>query len=359
MKKLLKLFLLMFVAFFCFACHKKEINIGLLIYTTGDKTVDKIVDEIQKNINPTYNLIICDAEKSQSKQNQQFLELLEDKVDLLIVNLVDRLVAQTYVEKCKSANCGIIFFNREPVETALNKYDKAYYIGTSGDIVGENQAKIIRNMFINPNYLRVIYDKNGNNAIEMVILKGEPGHQLSDNISEKCLNKLRDGNFSINILASAYGDWNRETAKEKMSEIYFDPRFLNPDGTSKIELVISTDDQMALGIIDFIFENDLQYERNGTYIMPFSIVGANMSSDSEFALNEKYIYGTITSEIPLQAQLILETMEKLLNNSTSIFNINECDANSEESKYCSKGDHFIYVTGSIICTDDHWLQYDD
>lgn len=353
MKKILYFVLILLVMSFLSGCEEKTTKIGLLLYTDTDISVQEITKQIEKNINPNYELVIYNAEKSQIKQNEQFISLLEEDVDLIVVNLVDRLAAKAYVEKCKKRDIGIIFFNREPLKEDLSTYEKSYYVGSDGEKIGIFQAEIIKNMFRNPDSMRPNYDLNHNNVIELIILKGEQNHQLSETIFEKCIENLTEVRFETDILATEYADWNRETAKEKMAEIYNDPKFKNIDGTSKIELVISNDDQMSLGIIDFIFENNLQLEKNGEYIMPFEIVGANINSESHRRINDNYIYGSITNETSLQAQIILDLIENLLNGSKLIFNYEECaELSLEETllnnyKYCKK-ENFIYVSGEIV-----------
>ena len=126
------------------SCNKKTIQVGLLLYSTNDKVVNDLTKELKKNIGEEYELIICDAEKNQGKQNKQFIDLLENECDIFIVNLVDRLAAKSFIEKCEQKNLPIIFFNREPLEEDINSYDKAYYVGSDGAKIGEKQAQIIR-----------------------------------------------------------------------------------------------------------------------------------------------------------------------------------------------------------------------
>ena len=67
----------------------------------------------------------------------------------------------------------IIFFNREPVEEDLMRWDKLYYVGgkakQSGELQGELAADFIK---VNPQA-----DRNNDGKIQYVILEGEMGHQ--------------------------------------------------------------------------------------------------------------------------------------------------------------------------------------
>ena len=346
MRRIFNILIILFILVIGASCNKKTIQVGLLLYSTNDKVVNDLTKELKKNIGTDYELIICDAEKNQGKQNKQFIDLLENECDIFIVNLVDRLAAKSFIEKCEQKNLPIIFFNREPLEEDINSYDKAYYVGSDGAKIGEKQAQIIANMFKNPMIMSPNYDLNQNKTIEMVLLKGEHGHKLSETIFEKCIENLNKIDFATKVLATEYADWDRETAKETFAKIYNDENNKNPNGSSKIELVITNDDEMSLGVIDFIFENNLQLEYKGAYVMPFEIVGVNINYMSQQAINEKYIYGSVTSENELQVQIIIDLLDHLSLGSELMFEYDECDA-IDEIMYC-KNNRFILVSGKIV-----------
>ena len=55
--------------------------------------------------------------------------LLELGCNALCVNIVDRFAASVVIDKAMAADVPVIFFNREPVEEDMNRWEKLYYVG--------------------------------------------------------------------------------------------------------------------------------------------------------------------------------------------------------------------------------------
>ena len=51
--------------------------------------------------------------------------MLELGCDALCVNIVDRFAASVVIDKAMAADVPVIFFNREPVEEDMNRWEKA------------------------------------------------------------------------------------------------------------------------------------------------------------------------------------------------------------------------------------------
>ena len=51
------------------------------------------------------------------------------------------------IDKAKAANIPVIFFNREPVEEDMERWNKLYYVGAQAEQSGEMQANIIINAY--------------------------------------------------------------------------------------------------------------------------------------------------------------------------------------------------------------------
>lgn len=348
MVKLKKIFLnilIFFVITMLFACGKRIIKVGLLIDSDTNVYVNSIIEEIKTNINSEYELIIYNADNSQNKQNEQFLSLIEENTNLFIVSLVDRLAANTYVEKCKTLDKAIVFFNKEPLKDDIISYEKAYYVGYNIEKLGLYQSKMVQSLFMNPQFLMPSYDLNVNNIIEVVGLKINQGSQTSETMFEVCINDLREKNFNVKIVATEYIS-TREEATEKMRKIYNDPKNINIYGERNIELVLTSNDEIALGVLDFIEE-----VKDNVEFVPFIIISANTIEASSEAIENNVIYGTTKSECQLQGQIILDLIENLLKQKNKVMSYIECSSidEDEENTYCtSYNEHYIYVSGESI-----------
>lgn len=344
-KKATLIFLIPIILIILVSCNKKTIKVGLLIDSMNNVYINNIIEEIKNNINNEYELIIYNADNSQSKQNEQFLYLIEEKTNIFIVSLVDRLAANTYVEKCKTLDKPIIFFNKEPLKDDIISYNKAYYVGYNIEKLGLYQSKMVQSLFMNPQFLMPSYDLNVNNIIEVVGLKINQGSQTSETMFEVCINDLREKNYNVKIVATEYIS-TREEATEKMRKIYNDPKNINIYGERNIELVLTSNDEIALGVLDFIDE-----VKDNSEFAPFIIISANTIDDSSEAIENNVIYGTTKSECQLQGQIILDLIENLLKNKNKIMSYVECSSITvdDENTYCTSYDeHYIYVSGEAI-----------
>ena len=89
-----------------------------------------------------------DASNSQRVQNDQIEQMINDGCNVLCVNLADRTEPSEIIDAAKEKDIPIIFFNREPVEEDMRRWDKLYYVGgkakQSGELQGELAADFIK-----------------------------------------------------------------------------------------------------------------------------------------------------------------------------------------------------------------------
>ena len=127
-----------------------EIKIAVLVYDEYDTLIDSMTRYMtkwcrqkEKENGIRITLDIVSAKKSQLTQNDQAEKFIDEKYDVLCVNLVDRTDATMIIDMAMSSDTPIIFFNREPVEKDLSRWDKIYYVGAPARQSGELQARII------------------------------------------------------------------------------------------------------------------------------------------------------------------------------------------------------------------------
>ena len=139
----------------------------------------------------------------------------------------------------KEKDIPIIFFNREPVQEDLLQWDKLFYVGCdaaqSGEMQGEIAAEYIKN---HPEV-----DKNGDGKIQYVLLEGEAGHQDAISRTDLSVKTMIENEIELEKLSYQFADWNRAQAENRMS------RLISQYG-DQIEMVISNNDEMALGAVE-------------------------------------------------------------------------------------------------------------
>ena len=224
----------------------RTLRVGVALYQQEDTFIETVTRELQRAALETgdgqgikINLYIADGKESQATQNEQVDRFLERGYDVICVNVVDRTAAAVIIDKAQAADVPVIFFNRELVEQDLERWDKLYYVGAkafeSGIMQGEMAADIFKN---DP-----AADKNGDGVFQYIVLEGEADHQDAIVRTEYAVSTITDQGVPVEKLGYAIANWNRAQANTKMSQL------LTEYG-NQIELVLSNNDDMALGAVD-------------------------------------------------------------------------------------------------------------
>ena len=274
-----------------------DIKIGISVYEQDDIFISSIISNIE-NITKekrsegrdSITLNVEDAKSNQYNQNEQVDMFIDQGYDVMCINLVDRRSAATIINKAKNANIPVIFFNREPVEEDMNMWNKVYYVGAQAEQSGMMQGDIVIEKYKNnPSDV----DKNGDGKIQYVMLEGEQGHQDASIRTEYSIKRLVDNGIKVEKLGSEVANWSRTEASEKVArwiEKYND----------KVELIISNNDDMALGAIDVL--NKSKIKNN----MPL-IVGVDGIKDALKAIDNGEMTGTVISDAYKQGKAIFDT----------------------------------------------------
>lgn len=317
------------------SCSAKGNQVSLFVYASDDTFIQSTVGYLD-NVFKDGDIYVKKyyANRSQSLQNEQITGEIESKEsNVLILNTVDRLADSAIIEKAKRYDTPIIFFNREPLDRDLPVTGHYYYVGSDFKSEAYLQAQMVADIFGDPSNLNKKYDKNGDGIIQFVMLKGEQGHQDMENRSKYSVESLESMGYKTELLTSAYCNWIRDTAKETFSSIY------NEYG-DEIELIISNNDDMALGAIDYLLENKIfSKDVSSVFEQPIQIVGVDATEVAREAIKEHLMYGTALNDAKTQAEKILELTSKIINNE-------EID-----EKMFDTG-HKIYVKGKAITIDN-------
>jgi len=240
--KVLALTVLMSCSMFGSMAHAADQRIGVTIYKYDDNFMSVVRKAIEKNgkDSPEVQLLMNDSQNDQSKQNDQVDILLAKGVKALAINLVDPAAAGTVIEKARSQNVPVVFFNKEPSRQALDSYDKAYYVGTDSKESGIIQGDLIaKHWAANPNW-----DLNKDGQVQFVLLKGEPGHPDAEARTSYVIKELNDKGLKTEQLQLDTAMWDTAMAKDKVDA------WLSGPNANKIEVIIANNDAMAMGAVE-------------------------------------------------------------------------------------------------------------
>ncbi|MBN2617198.1 MAG: galactose ABC transporter substrate-binding protein [Spirochaetales bacterium] len=309
----MKKFIMLILTLLLFSCTKGRESVSLIIYNGNDPFINSMANNIERESSDLFNIEKFDSKNFQINQNEFINQCIDNKTSLIMLNPVDRLGVYPIIRKLKANNIPVILFNREPLKKDLDIWEKAFYVGTKGEQSAQIQGEIIYNLFgSNPLKLNNL-DKNSNNEIEIVILKGEQGHQDAEIRTTEVVNSLKSKGYKLNILVTEVANWKRSEAYEKMKAI------INKYGNS-IELVISNNDEMAIGGIDALIESNMfqDLDQNGIINKEtepwIPVVGIDGLQEAIILVRNGYLAGTVVNDSVLQAKAIVELANILLHN---------------------------------------------
>lgn len=286
---------LMFVVTF-FVMSDDEVQIGVYIYDMTDFYMINYMSHLTEDLSEVGELYVHDAKNSQILQNEAIVENI-DKQDILIVNPVDRLSAYALIELAKLKEKTIIFINREPLPNDLFEYENAYYVGSEAIQSAKFQADLISDLFGgNPNSLNEV-DKNGDGKVQLIIFKGQRGHQDAENRTEYLQIFLSNMGYEIDLVSIENGEWFKQESKNLMEEILLDNVYA--------EVIACNNDYMALGVVEAIDE----FESTD---VPYHVVGIDGMKEAIEAINEGKMYGTVYNDAALQASEVTKLVKNKL-----------------------------------------------
>ena len=189
---------------------EKTLRVGVITYSQDDPFINGLTDELKVQLKAMENkqrrIIVStkSGNDDQQEQNEKVEEMIDAGCDVLCINLVDRTAPSRIVRMARNEDIPVIFFNREPVREDLMQWD---------------------------------------GKIQYVLLEGEAGHQDAISRTEYSVKTLMKNDVILEKLSYQLADWNRGQAENRMN------RLISQYG-KEIELVISNNDEMALGAVE-------------------------------------------------------------------------------------------------------------
>ena len=311
MKKLLALVLAGMMAFSLTACgsdggdtssagstgesaasaSEDPVTIGVTIYKYDDTFMSYVrndMEQLADASNGQISLIVNDSQNNQSTQNDQVDVLIGTGVDVLAINLVDPQSASTIQTKASDAGLPIVFFNKEPDLSVMEEYDQSYYVGTSSKESGDKQGEVVVDYIENHDD----WDRNGDGKIQYLMMKGEPGHPDAEARTQYSVEYIQNAGYEMELLAPEdTAMWDTEKAKSLMDNWY-------AQYGDQIELVLSNNDAMALGIVTSLTANGA----NGKVM----VVGVDALPEALDYVESGDMIGTVLNDDVNQAQAVID-----------------------------------------------------
>ncbi|MEE0597396.1 MAG: galactose ABC transporter substrate-binding protein [Agathobacter sp.] len=272
---------------------QNEIYVGIACYDQGDIFISNLIqcfkDELNSQKGDSYDVMVTvrDAVGSQKTQNDQVKEMIDEGCNILCINLVDRTDPSEIIDSAKEKNIPIIFFNREPVAEDMMQWDKLYYVGAKARQSGQMQGEIAADLILKDKSI----DKNHDGKIQYVVLEGEMGHQDAIVRTDSSVETILAKGIKMEKLSYEIANWKRAQAQNRMEQL------IRQYGNT-IELVLSNNDDMALGALDSY--RLMGYTKNDMPMM----LGVDGMQEALEAVKDGCLTGTVYNDKEGQAQIM-------------------------------------------------------
>lgn len=169
----------------------------------------------------------------------------------------------------------------------MNRWDRLYYIGVDAKETGMLQGKLIADLYREQ---PAMMDINGDGVVSYVLLEGETNHQDAMVRTEWSIQTLKNEGVPIERITGGIANWERSQASALMEQWIS----TYPDS---IELVVSNNDDMALGAIDAL-------ERAG--MRDVNVVGIDGTNPGLEAMESGKLLGTVSSNKEIYGSAVIE-----------------------------------------------------
>ena len=256
MKKLLALLLALVMALSLAACTSsgddvKTYNVGVAIYAYNDNFMTLYRQEIEayfktlETDSVKYKITMVDGNNDMNTQSGQIDNFITQKMDVIILNLVQTSSADVLIDKIVAADIPLVLINREPLayDDEGNILDEKYegilnnakvcYVGADARQSGTYQGEIVA-------ALDNKGDMNGDGVVKYIMVKGDPENIDAQYRTEFSVKALNDAGITSECLLESVGNWEQTKGQEITASA------LTQFGTD-LDLVFCNNDAMALG----------------------------------------------------------------------------------------------------------------
>lgn len=202
------------------------------------------LERIEKENENKVEFTFFDAKDNQTIQNESIDKALTQNFDLFIVSIITpnlKDVESTLV-KIMGKNIPLIL-NPDPTKEIINfvePYKRFVVIGADFEQSGTMEGKIIVDEW---NSNKKSIDKNQDNILQYIMLKGRIGSPLTDLRTKYSILALNDVGIKTEELSAPYCEWIQDCAKSSIESLFL--KYGN-----KIEAIISNNDAMAIGAVE-------------------------------------------------------------------------------------------------------------
>lgn len=285
---------------------RKISNIGVLFFNFQDPYMSLVKQSLErKNENNNVKFTFFDGKDNSAIRDEALNTMFTNNFDLLLIDLVneDENEVVTVVSEAQQKNIPIIIFNFEfdTIPEVVKSYNKVIFIATDSRKSGVLQGKLIVDKWLAN---KEILDKNKDDKIQYIMLKGSPGSKATDNRTKYSILTINNSGIITEELSSKTCNWERELSKTNVESLFL--KYGN-----NIEMIIANNDAMAIGAIEALQKYGFNKGDTTKYIPVFGIDGILEAKD---LINKGMMAGTVIQDPNELAQALYTVGMNLISN---------------------------------------------
>ena len=310
MKKIIALLLVLVMALSLAACGGagdgvKTYKVGVAIYQYNDNFMTLYRQEIEKYFKSLetdtvkYEITMVDSQNDMNTQSSQIDTFITQKMDVIILNLVQTSSADVLIDKIVAADIPLVLINREPLGETDESYPgiinnkKVCYVGADARQSGTYQGEIVA-------ALPDKGDINGDGVVKYVMIMGDPENPDAQYRTEFSVKALTEAGIKVEELTKQTGNWDTTKGQEIAASA------LTQFGTD-IDVIFCNNDGMALGAAAAI---DAAGRKVGQDIY---LLGVDALDDCVKMIGEGTMTGTVLNDHIGQSHKAVDVAIELLN----------------------------------------------
>ena len=207
-----------------------------------------------------------------------------------------------------------VFSNVVPTIDALKLSKNFYYTSSPETEAGAYQAELLDEYFKkNPGKL------NGK-TVNVLYFNGEFGHPAQIPRRQGFLDAMAGKGYNVNILSQIAANWHKKVAREAMNI------WIQKNGISGVDAIITQNDDMALGAITAFLDNnvlddpsDPTRDTDGDGLsVPVPVIGVDGTERGKKLLLENQLYGSVFQDMRSQVLTGFEIIKECSKNGSAI-----------------------------------------
>jgi len=269
---------------------KNPVKIGVFLLDPNELFLFRFkenLENIQKENENKVQFTFFDSKRNQGTQNDDIIKALNENFDLFILQPVTFKIEELkdIFNMIVQKNIPLILLtspNRQ-LSNFVKGYPKTIIIGGDDEQSGILQGELLANVW---NTNKKTIDHNKDNIIQYIMLKGPANDPATTSRSKYSIQTLNESGIKTQELSSNFCNWDKTCAKDAISSLYL--RY-----NDKIELIIASNDEMAIGAIEALQNYGYNKGDNSKHI---PIVGIGGLPEAKELIKQGSMAGTILQD---------------------------------------------------------------